>query len=80
MFVISDDLLRHYGDERIVADMYEAQKRLVDYTSTFIKAPDFTYARGLGDYAGKGPFGPVDATTSAYYFYMVSMLARNAAT
>jgi alpha-L-rhamnosidase len=78
MFVITDDLLRNYGDERIVADMYEAQKRLVDYTSTFITAPDFTYARGLGDYAGKGPFGPVDATTSAYYFYMVSMLARNA--
>ncbi|MET4685240.1 family 78 glycoside hydrolase catalytic domain [Brevundimonas faecalis] len=77
-FVIPDDLLRHYGDERIVADMYEAQKRLVDYTSTFIKAPDFTYARGLGDYAGKGPFGPVDATTSAYYYYMVSTLARNA--
>ncbi|MND63398.1 Bacterial alpha-L-rhamnosidase [compost metagenome] len=80
MFVITDDLLRQYGDERIVGDMYAAQKRLVDYTSTFIKAPDFTYARGLGDYAGKGPFGPVDATTSAYYFYMVSMLARNAAT
>jgi len=80
MFVISDDLLRQYGDERIVSDMYEAQKRLIDYTSTFIKAPDFTYARGLGDYAGKGPFGPVDATTSAYYFYMTSMLARNAAT
>ena len=80
MFVISDDMLRHYGDERIIADMYASQKRLVDYTSTFITAPDFTYSRGLGDYAGKGPFGPVDATASAYYFYMVSMLGRNAAT
>lgn len=80
MFVISDDMLRHYGDARIIASMYEAQKRLVDYTSTFITAPDFTYAKGLGDYAGKGPFGPVDATASAYFFYMVSMLSRNAAT
>ena len=80
MFVISDDMLRHYGDERVIADMYASQKRLVDYTSSFITAPDFTYAKGLGDYAGKGPFGPVDATASAYYFYMVSMLGRNAAT
>ena len=78
MFVISNDMLLHYGDDRIIASMYEAQKRLVDYTATFITAPDFTYARGLGDYAGKGPFGPVDATASAYYFYMASMLSRNA--
>lgn len=79
MFVIPDELVRHYGDESILAAMYAAQKRLVDYTGTVIAAPDFTYARGLGDYAGKGPFGPVDATSSAYYFHMVSMLARNAA-
>jgi alpha-L-rhamnosidase len=79
MFVIPDELVRHYGDETVPASMYEAQKRLVDYTGTVITAPDFTYARGLGDYAGKGPFGPVDATSSAYYFHMVSMLARNAA-
>ncbi|GAW40955.1 Bacterial alpha-L-rhamnosidase [Brevundimonas sp. SH203] len=79
LFVISDDLVRYYGDERVVADLYEVQKRLVDYTSTFIKSPDFTYSRGLGDYAGIGPFGPTDATSSAYYFHMVSTLARNAA-
>lgn len=79
MFVIPDELVRHYGDETILASMYEAQKRLVDYTGRLITAPDFTYARGLGDYAGKGPFGPVDATSSVYYFYMVSKLAQNAA-
>ena len=28
MFVISADMLRHYGDERIIADMYASQKRL----------------------------------------------------
>lgn len=80
MFVIPDELVRHYGDETILASMYEAQKRLVDYTATVITAPDFTYSRGLGDYAGKGPFGPVDATSSAYFYFMASTLARNAET
>ena len=78
MFVLPEEMRRHYGDTAILADMYEGQKRLVDYTLGVMSAPDFMRERGLGDYAGTGPFGPTDGTASAYLFHMVDTLAANA--
>jgi alpha-L-rhamnosidase len=77
-FILPQAMYEQYGDVRILADMYETQKRLVDYTATFIKAPDYRYGRGLGEYGAPAYDGGVDATSSAYFYYMVDRLARNA--
>lgn len=78
MFVIPEEMRRHYGDVAILAEMYDGQKRLVDYTLGVMAAPDFRRDRGLGDYAGTGPYGPTDGAASAYLFYMVDTLSQNA--
>ncbi|MBQ1541528.1 MAG: family 78 glycoside hydrolase catalytic domain [Caulobacteraceae bacterium] len=78
-FVLPQEMYEQYGDVRILDEMFETQRKLVDYTLAQTDAPDFTYDRGLGEYAAAGFAGPVDATSSAYIFYMVDRLARNAA-
>jgi len=77
-FILPQALYQQYGDTRILADMYETQRRLVDYTATYIKAPDYRYDRGLGEYGAPVYDGGVDATSSAYFYMMVDQLARNA--
>lgn len=78
MFVLPEEMRLHYGDTAVLADMYAAQKRLVDYTATVMTPPDYSRDRGLGDYAGSGPYGPTDGTSGAYFFFMADRLARNA--
>jgi alpha-L-rhamnosidase len=77
-FVLPQAMYEQYGDVRVLERMFETQKRLVDYTATYITAPDFRYDRGLGEYGAPAYDGGVDATASAYFFYMVDQLARNA--
>jgi alpha-L-rhamnosidase len=79
-FVLPQALYQQYGDTRILAQMFETQKRLVDYTATYITAPDYRYDRGLGEYGAPVYDGGVDATSSAYFYMMVDQLARNADT
>jgi len=82
-FVLPWDMYRNYGDTRILDEMYDTQKKLVDYTGTYINATtNYTYNnpnnRFLGEYSGTGPVGPVDATAVAYYYFMVETLAKSA--
>lgn len=81
--VIPWDQYQVYGDKRILEEMYETQKRLVDYTSTYFTGDNgFRYGNSnnlfLGEYAAAGPNGPLDATATAYYYHMVDLLARSA--
>ncbi len=79
-FILPWEQYLTYGDTRILERMYETQKRLVDYTGTYInQANDFTYDRGLGEYqAAPGRGGPTDATAVAHYYLMVDRLAESA--
>jgi alpha-L-rhamnosidase len=70
-FILPEELALRFGDERIGARLRDMQKRLADYTARFLKAPDYRYDHGLGEYAAAGPVGPVDATSTAYIFHML---------
>jgi alpha-L-rhamnosidase len=70
-FILPEELARRFGDERIGARLRDMQKHLADYTAGFVKAPDYRYDHGLGEYAAVGPVGPVDATSTAYIFHML---------
>lgn len=82
--VIPWDLCVLYGDERILKEMYDTQKRLVDYTGTYFASESFTYDNRnnffLGEYAVGAGFGavPVDAVATAYYYHMLDLLAKSA--
>jgi alpha-L-rhamnosidase len=45
------ELYSSFGDTRVLAQNHDMQRRLVDYTATFIKAPDFRRAAGLSEWA-----------------------------
>ena len=106
-FVLPDDLYQLTGDTTLLAEMYDTQKRLVDYTATWF-TPDYLYANTvnsfLGEYAiprpamtpeqmaamiamiqkgGGAPPQPkpssVDAVSTAYFYHMADLQARNAA-
>lgn len=51
-FVLPDDLYQLTGDAALLADMYETQKRLVDYTATWF-TPDFLYANTVNTFLGE---------------------------
>ncbi|MDK2762284.1 MAG: family 78 glycoside hydrolase catalytic domain, partial [Sphingopyxis sp.] len=75
-----------YGDARILADNQDMQRRLVDYTATFIKAPDFKRSAGLSEWASAGGMdysnargGGIDAVTTAYFFHQTDLLAKSSA-
>ena len=70
-FILPEELALRFGDDRILARTHDMRRRLADYTATFIKGPDFRYDRGLGEYAAAGPTGPVDATSTAFFFHML---------
>lgn len=74
------------GDTRILADNHDMQRRLVDYTATFIKAPDYQRSAGLSEWASAGGMdysnargGGIDAVTTAYFFYQADLLAKSSA-
>ncbi|WP_423605631.1 family 78 glycoside hydrolase catalytic domain [Sphingomonas sp. MS122] len=80
------ELYTTYGDTRILARSHDMQRRLVDYTATFIKAPEFRRAAGLSEWMPPGPLdflnargGGVDAVTTAYFFLEADLLARSSA-
>ncbi len=80
------ELYTSYGDTRILARNHEMQRRLVDYTATFIKAPDFFRAAGLSEWSPAGNMdftnvrgGGIDAVTTAYFFHEADLLARSSA-
>lgn len=80
------ELYATYGDTRVLAESHEMQRRLVDYTATFIKAPDYRRATGLSEWMPPGPLdflnargGGVDAVTTAYFFHEADLLARSSA-
>lgn len=80
------ELYATYGDARILERSHAMQRRLVDYTATFIKGPDFRRAAGLSEWMPPGPLdflnargGGVDAVTTAYFFHEADLLARSSA-
>jgi alpha-L-rhamnosidase len=77
-FILPEELALRFGDRRIEARTHAMRRRLADYTATFIKEPDFRYDRGLGEYAAAGPTGPVDATSTAFFFHMLTGAAASA--
>jgi len=77
-FVLPEELALRFGDTRIDARTHAMRRRLVDYTGTFIKGPDFRYDRSLGEYAAAGPTGPIDGTSTAFFFHMLVGAADSA--
>jgi alpha-L-rhamnosidase len=80
------ELYTTYGDTRILAQSHDMQRRLVDYTATFIKAPDYRRAAGLSEWSPPGSMdflnargGGVDAVTTAYFFHEADLLAKSSA-
>ncbi|HWU94153.1 MAG TPA: family 78 glycoside hydrolase catalytic domain, partial [Sphingomonas sp.] len=80
------ELYQAQGDARILARMHEMQKRLVDYTATVFKAPDYRHDRGLSEWSAPGPLdifsvnnGGIDAITTAYFFHEADLLAKSSA-
>ncbi len=80
------ELYTTYGDTRALADNQDMQRRLVDYTATFIKAPDYKRSAGLSEWASAGGMdysnargGGIDAVTTAYFFHQADLLAKSSA-
>ena len=80
------ELYSSFGDTRVLAQNHEMQRRLVDYTATFIKAPEFRRAAGLSEWAPAGTLdftnargGGIDAVTTAYFFLEADLLAKSSA-
>jgi len=78
------ELYQTYGDTRILQRMHDTQKRLVDYTATVFKAPDYRHDSGLSEWAAPGGFdifnannGGIDAVTVAYFFHEADLLAKS---
>ncbi|MCW4461997.1 glycoside hydrolase family 78 protein [Sphingomonas sp. BT-65] len=78
------ELYATYGDTRILERSHDMQRRVVDYTATFIKAPGFRRETGLSEWMPPGPLdflnargGGVDAVTTAYFFHEADLLARS---
>lgn len=94
-FILPWEMYLQLGDRAILADMYETQKKLVDYTGTYFAPGTLTYKNPnnflLGEYASvmppggiiaalrAMPNGPIDATAAAYYYHMLDLLSRSAA-
>src|SRR5690606_31941136 len=80
------ELYTTYGDTRVLADNQDMQRRLVDYTATFIKAPDYRRAARFSEWASAGGMdftnargGGIDAVTTAYFFHQADLLAKTSA-
>ena len=78
-FVVPWELYQLDGNHRILERMYETQKRLADYTGTYLREDNNFFAKcSLGEYFGAGPAGPVDATATAFYYYELDHIAKEA--
>lgn len=82
--VLPWELYRTYGDTRILAENHAMQRRLVDYTASIIKAPDYRRDSGLSEWSPPGALdilnsrgGGIDAVSSAYFFLEADLLARS---
>ncbi|MFV3126594.1 family 78 glycoside hydrolase catalytic domain [Niveispirillum sp. KHB5.9] len=80
------EMYEAYGDTGILAENHEMQKRLVDYTATIFKAPDYRGRMGLSEWSPPGPLdilnargGGIDAVTAAYFFHEADLLSRSSA-
>jgi len=80
------ELYQSRADTRILARMHAMQKRLVDYTATSFKAPDYRHDSGLSEWSAPGPLdifatnnGGIDAITTAYFFHEADLLAKSSA-
>lgn len=74
--LLSDLFQEWYGNSSLTAPLFASMKRYVDYLAT--KAQDGILSNGLGDWNGGGadPRTPVAITDTAYYYALVSTLAR----
>jgi alpha-L-rhamnosidase len=93
-YVLPWEMYQSLGDRRILEQMYEAQKKLADFTAKYFPPEDYAYTNPnnpyLGEYAAPlppggilaammlMPAGPADATNSAYWYHMLDLLARSA--
>ncbi len=84
--VLPWELYQTYGDTRILQRMHDTQRRLVDYTATVFKAPDYRHTNGLSEWSAPGGIdilntnnGGIDAVTCAYFFHEVDLLAKSSA-
>ena len=80
------ELYTTYGDTRILADNQDMQRRLVDYTATFIKAPDYQRSAGLSEWASAGGMdysnargGGIDAVDDGLFLPPADRLAKSSA-
>ncbi|WP_296615787.1 alpha-L-rhamnosidase [Sphingomonas sp.] len=78
------ELYQTYGDTRVLEQMHDTQKRLVDYTATIFKAPEYRHDSGLSEWSAPGGFdifnannGGIDAVTAAYFFEEANLLAKS---
>lgn len=74
LFEIPWRMYEHYGDERILASVYEEQKRYFDYLSS--RADGRIVRRGLGDWIPPGGVaveGPEITSTTYYYFFATTL-------
>lgn len=84
--VLPWEMYQAYGDTRILDQNHDMQKRLVDYTATIFKAPDYRGRLGLSEWSPPGPLdilnargGGIDAVTAAYFFLEADLLSRSSA-
>jgi alpha-L-rhamnosidase len=72
-------IYQNYGDRRVIAEGYPAMKRYVDYLSSTAKGNVISW--GLGDWlddsaGGGGRRVPVSQTSTAAYFYGVTIISK----
>lgn len=76
LFEIPWRMYEHYGDERILAAVYEEQKRYFDYLAS--RADGRIVRVGLGDWippGGRNPEGP-EITSTTYFYFFAATLAK----
>jgi alpha-L-rhamnosidase len=81
------ELYQTYGDTRVLERMHDTQRRLVDYTATVFKAPDYRRAGAgfvLSEWSAPGSLdffnarnGGVDSVTAAYFFQEANLLTQS---
>ena len=73
-FVLPDDLYQLTGDTALLGEMYETQKRLVDYTATFF-TPEYLYANTVNSFLGEYAI-PRPAMTPEQMAAMIAMIQK----
>lgn len=73
-FVLPDDLYQLTGDTALLAEMYDTQKRLIDYTATWF-TPDYLYANTVNSFLGEYAI-PRPAMTPEQMAAMIAMIQQ----